>query len=130
MRTFRFDKLVRDKIVEQQQQGGGNPDYKVLEGAEYLEAMKTKILEEAGEMSIDDASELLKELADLQEVIDCMLEAIGSSKEQLAEAQAQKNAKAGSFKKRLFIRTVAVPDDNEWIDYYLKNPERYPEISK
>jgi predicted house-cleaning noncanonical NTP pyrophosphatase (MazG superfamily) len=129
MRTFRFDKLVRDKIVAQQQQGGGKPDYRVLEGREYLEALKTKILEEASELDVADADELVKELADLQEIIDCIVEAIGASKDDVAKAQAKKNAKAGSFKEKLYIENVTVPDDNEWIDYYLKNSDRYPEVS-
>jgi predicted house-cleaning noncanonical NTP pyrophosphatase (MazG superfamily) len=128
MRTFVFNKLVRDKIVRQQQQAGGQPDYKVLADAEYLQALKAKILEEAAEMDTKDKDDLVKELADLQEVLDCMLDAIGSSKEELAKAQAKKNTKAGSFKERHFINAVTVPDDNQWIDYYLKNADRYPEI--
>ena len=130
MRTFGFNKLVRDKIVQQQQQDGGKPDYKVLEGKEYLEALKAKILEEAAEMNTEEASGLVKELADLQEVIDCLVEAIGSTKDEVTKAQTEKNTKAGSFKKRLLVRTVAVPDDNEWIEYYMNNPDRYPEIKK
>jgi predicted house-cleaning noncanonical NTP pyrophosphatase (MazG superfamily) len=128
MRTFRFNKLVRDKIVEQQLQSGGKSDYHVLEDKEYLKALKAKILEEASEMDVEDMPELVKELADLQEVIDCMLEALGSAKDAVAKAQSKKNQKAGSFKKKLYIKTVTIPEDNEWIGYYLKHSDRYPEV--
>ena len=130
MRTFRFNKLVRDKIVARQQEEGGKPDYRVLEDKEYLQALKAKILEEAQEMELSNVEDLVSELADLQEVIDCMLEAIGKTKADVARVQTKKNAKAGSFKQKLFVDTVQVADDSKWIPYYLKNADRYPEVEE
>ncbi len=127
MRTFKLNKLVRDKIVDYHLKFG-EVDYRVLKGREYLESLKTKILEEAQEMDVADAEHLFKELADLQEVIDCILTEIGKTKRDLEVAQAKKNQKSGSFKKKHFINTVTLPSDNEWAQYYAKDPGRFPEI--
>lgn len=129
MRTFRFDKLVRDKIVDHQLANGAKPDYRVLDDKEYLEALKAKLLEEASELDTSDHASLLSELADLQEVIDATLQAIKRSTADLRAQQAKKNAKNGAFKKRLYIKHTAIKDDDPWIEYYLKNPDKYPEIT-
>jgi predicted house-cleaning noncanonical NTP pyrophosphatase (MazG superfamily) len=131
MRTFRFNKLVRDKIVASQKSEGSATDYKVLNKDEYLKELLKKLAEESKE--IDPAAppdELLGELADLQEVIDCILPAVGRTKTDLSESQKKKIAKFGSFKKRLYIKTVTIDENNPWIKHYEANPDRYPEIGK
>lgn len=128
MRKFRFNKLVRDKIVANQEKAGGKADYRVLSDQEYIAALKAKLLEEAAEMDIADKDEMLGELADVQEVIDALLAATGKNKQELAAAQAQKNKKAGAFKSRHFVETVEINDDDPWLEYYLKNSDRYPEV--
>ena len=128
MRKFVFNKLVRDKIVEQQQKGGAKVEHRILDDREYLTALKAKLLEEASEMELEDEDKLVAELADLQEVIDCILETIGKSKKDVALAQAKKNDKAGSFKKRIYISSVTVQDEDPWVEYYQKNSDRYPEV--
>lgn len=127
MRTFRLDKLVRDKIVADHQ-AAGNVDYEVLNDDKYLEALKAKILEEAREFDVKDREKLLKELADLQEVIDCILEQIGKTETDLKTAQAEKRKKKGSFKERHYISAVTMPDDHWLTEYYSDNPKRFPEV--
>jgi len=128
MRKFRFDKLVRDKIPEDQRREGSNVEVRVLNDAEYIEALKQKIAEECQEIEATNREEAVKELADLQEVLDCMAEALGTDKTEIAKIQATKRTKAGSFKERLYIETIEVADDNPWIKHYIDNPDRYPEI--
>lgn len=79
-------------------------------------------------MELGDAAELIREIADLQEVLDCMVAAIGKTSSDVAAIQKKKNAKAGSFKQKLFVDTVETPDDAPWLQYLLNNPDRYPEI--
>lgn len=130
MRRFKFAKLVRDKIVEGIISVGNKPNYRKLRPQEYISELKRKILEEAQELtSIEDKEELLKELADLQEIIDNLLIALNISRKQLKNEQLRKNQKAGSFKKQLFVEDVEAKEENKkWIDYYLANPHKYPEI--
>lgn len=130
MRKFRFDKLVRDKIPDDQRSHGDIIKLRTLNGAEYIEALKQKIIEESQEIDAANREEAIKELADLQEVIDCLAEALNANKAEIADIQAAKRTKAGSFKERLFIETVEVADNNPWIKHYLANSDRYPEVIK
>ncbi len=128
MRAFRFDKLVRDKIPSAMQGEGSIVGTKTLNDADYIAALKVKLLEEAAEISLDNSAEAIKELADLQEVLDCMVLALKSSPADLKAIQKTKTLLHGSFKKRLYIQTVTVQDNCPWIDHYTSNPDRYPEL--
>ena len=73
---------------------------------------------------------MLKELADIQEAIDCLVKAAGSTKKQLREIQKQKRAKTGSFKKRHFLETVTLTNNAKWLDYYLTHPDKFQEVKE
>lgn len=130
MRKFKFSKLVRDKIVDGIISVGNKPDWRKLEKPEYIEELKKKMVEETMEVpGTKNPEELVKELADVQEIIDNLLETLKVSKKRFAEIQKKKNEKAGSFKKRQFIEDVETnDDDSEWVKYYLANSDKYPEI--
>jgi predicted house-cleaning noncanonical NTP pyrophosphatase (MazG superfamily) len=127
MKKFKLDKLVRDKIVQIHYDLGGSADYRVLENdTEYLKSLQQKLIEEASEIKTTDPEKVLAEITDLQEIIDCMIVAIGKSKEDVTKAQTKKRKASGSFKKRLFVNTVTLPDDEYWAHYYEKDPKRFP----
>jgi len=128
MRKFKFHKLVRDKIVEGIIASGNKPQYRTLSEDEFLIELKKKVIEEAVEIPRAGGEDLVKELADLQEVIDSVLNALQVSKDELSAIQKQKNEKAGSFKNKQYIEFVETTD-SEWIKYYTANPDKYPEIS-
>lgn len=130
MRKFKFAKLVRDKIVDQIVSNGNKPNWRVLSDEDYIKELKNKILEEASEISkSEDSEDLVKELADVQEIVDNLLDTLKVSKKQFKEIQNKKNKKAGSFKKRLYIEYVETTDDEgEWTKYNLAHPDKYPEI--
>ncbi len=132
MRKFKFSKLVRDKIVENIISVGNKPNWRKLSNKEYLQELKNKVLEEALEVpKCTNNQELIKELADIQEIIDNMLGTLKVSKLEFKEIQNKKNEKAGSFKKKLYIKDVETGDEEtEWVKYYLANPDKYPEIKK
>lgn len=129
MRKFRFAKLVRDNIVEKIVSDGGNPIWRKLGQDEYIVELKKKLIEETKELGEASEDEVLKELADVQEIIDNLIEAIGTSRNVLTEQQVKKNNQNGSFKNRQYIDVVEVADNAVEIDYYLKNSDRYPEIT-
>lgn len=128
MRTFKLNKLVRDKIVQFHQDVNGHVEYKILNDKEYLQALQQKLMEEASEIKNSSPDDVLKELADLQEVIDCMLDVIGKTGADLKTVQLAKTKKSGSFKKRHYIHTVTLPDNEYWTSYYAQKPDLYPEI--
>lgn len=127
-RTFRFNKLVRDLIPGSMTEEGSDVKVRKLTDAEYIKVLKAKLLEEAAEVELGDGAEAIKELADLQEVIDCLAEALGSDKLVIAEQQAIKRVKAGSFKDGLYIETITIDDDVPWARHYINHPDRYPEV--
>lgn len=128
MRTFKFSKLVRDKIVESIITSGNNPKWRTLSNEDYIQELKKKIIEESSELIGADKEEAVREIADIQEIIDNLIEALGVSKKQLVHVQKEKNKEKGSFKKRQYIDVVEVQDDAKEIEYYLKYPEKYPEV--
>jgi len=71
---------------------------------------------------------LLDELADIQEIIDNLLIALGTTKRRLAQVKNKKNDKRGLFKNRHYIEVVDVSDNAEVIKFYLKHADKYPEV--
>jgi predicted house-cleaning noncanonical NTP pyrophosphatase (MazG superfamily) len=127
-RTFKLNKLVRDKIARSTQEQGGTVDYRTLKNKELTEALLTKLIEEANELKTSDFT--VGELADLQELIDALIEHLGISKTELANNQKKKRNRNGGFKKGHFIDTVTLPADNKWAKYYAADPKRFPEIKE
>ena len=130
MRKFEFKKLVRDKIVEGIISVGNKPNWKTLSYEEFVAELKRKVVEEAVEVPrTDNPEEVVKELADIQEIIDNFLEVLKVSKEKFVDIQKKNNEDRGSFKKRQYVDTVETSDEvTKWVQYYLDNPDKYPEV--
>ena len=128
MRRFKFSKLVRDKIVQSIIDAGNIPHWRTLTKNDYVQELKKKMGEEAKEILSAQGDDLVKELADMEEIIENLLNVLKVSKEQLSEVQKMRNEKDGSFKNRQYVDEVEAKIDSEWVRYYLKNPEKYPEI--
>ena len=126
-RTFRLDKLVRDKIVPYHMKFG-DAKYKTLTGDKLTKALLKKLIEEASELRNSDLS--VGELADLQELVDTLAAHLKVSKQELAKRQAEKRRTNGGFKKGHFIDTVTLPASNKWAKYYAADPKRFREVKK
>jgi len=129
-RTFKLNKLVRDKIVpiHLEMGGKGSVNYKTLSGKKLTNALLQKLIEEAKELKTSDLS--VGELADLQELVEALAAHLGTSHKDLAKRQAKKRQTNGAFKKGYFVDTVTLPADNKWAKYYAADPKRFPEIKK
>lgn len=128
MRKFRLDKLVRDELVSKMQEIGETVQYRVLDDAEILEALRDKLIEEVSEFDPKSPT-ALDELADLKAVMDQAAAELGSGPEELQKLQDKKAARSGGFAARLFVETVTMSDDDPWAAYYAAEPERFPEIT-
>jgi predicted house-cleaning noncanonical NTP pyrophosphatase (MazG superfamily) len=124
MPTFKFSKLVRDKIVDRQIASGAKSSFRRLKPDEHKQELINKIIEEAREILEANPDEVAGEIADVQQAIDDLTELCGLQKSDIAEAQAIKNEKNGAFKKGLYVDYVELKDGDEWMDYYRKH---YPE---
>jgi predicted house-cleaning noncanonical NTP pyrophosphatase (MazG superfamily) len=71
------NKLVRDYIPQIIRQSGHQCDIAILSEAEFSQALREKLLEEAQEVAGASPQDLVSELADLQEVIDAILRCTG-----------------------------------------------------
>lgn len=128
MRKFAFKKLVRDNIVKGVEESGSKAVHRTLSQGEFVEQLKHKLLEEVNELNSAPSGSQSQELADIQEILDHLLEALKLSMEDLRRLQQQKIEQNGSFKNRTYIDYVEAKEDSSWVDYYLAHPDKYPEI--
>lgn len=126
---FEFKKLVRDQIPILLEQKGIKVNSRKLEGEEYLLALKEKLVEEAKEvLESHDKMSLCEELGDIMEVIYSLYEAVGISYEMVDGARIKKNVSKGIFDKKIFIDSVEIEEGSDYLDRYLKRPDKYPEV--
>lgn len=97
------NKLVRDKIPEIIKANGETPVTRILERPEYLEELIKKLQEECDEFREDRS---LEELADIQEVILALADAI-ASREELEKAREAKAKERGAFSHRIYLESTA-----------------------
>lgn len=128
MPTFKFAKLVRDKIADQQIASGAKPTYRQLKSDEHKRALINKLIEEAREVEQSSSEEVVDELADLQQIIDDLRTLYDLTASDVTSAQKRKNEKSGAFAQGLYIESLEIDEANQWTSYYRKHPERYPEI--
>jgi predicted house-cleaning noncanonical NTP pyrophosphatase (MazG superfamily) len=128
MPKFKFNKLVRDKIVEHQLASGAVSVHRTLSPNEHKIELVSKIIEESQEILQASPEEIAMEIADVQQALDDLKERYGLTSKDIAVAQAQKNEKNGAFKKGIFVDYVEVAGDSKWAAYYRDNADRYPEI--
>jgi len=103
MPTINYNKLVRDKIPEIINKSGKTCLWEVFPDDEYINALNTKLLEEAKEyLEIGTA----EELADIIEVIKAIMEYKGLSEETIEDIRLNKLETRGGFKKRIILRSV------------------------
>jgi predicted house-cleaning noncanonical NTP pyrophosphatase (MazG superfamily) len=98
-----YNKLVRDRIPEIIRAEGKEPKTRILDNDKYLEELIKKLGEEYIEFKADNN---LEELADLQEVILALADALNISYQDLAKAVSNKALKRGAFKQRIFLESI------------------------
>ena len=105
-RTY-YNKLIRDLIPATIEADNGKPTLSVLTDEAFLLSLKEKLVEEATEASkAADRHTLLKELADVLEVIDALAAAHDIPLEDIRAFQAKKRTARGGFEKKLFLSYV------------------------
>jgi len=103
-----YNKLVRDKIPEIIKTDGFVPTCRKLSQKEFkLEVLK-KVLEEAREMynAKDSQKELVKECADLEEVLFAVMNAYKISRSELNKIRNKRKKDRGGFTKKIFLEKM------------------------
>lgn len=97
-------KLVRDRIPEIISANGQQHETRIMENDEHLGLLKKKLLEESQEViEATDRNEIIKELADLSEVVRSIAEAEGITMEEVITTMEERAEKRGRFKKGIFL---------------------------
>jgi len=155
MRTFEYNKLVRDKIVPAMEAEGSVVVWRKLDDdEEFAEKLAEKLEEELDELDSKvgkDRDRDLSELADVAEIYEVAFEVLDQdehydllesamdelekgldmweiSAEELLKAKAEKIDRFGSFADRLYVERITIDEANTWMQRYLEAPDKYPEV--
>ena len=99
----KYHKLVRDRIPEIIRQSGSECEFVILSDREYRQALRQKLIEEAGEAAAADEDDLVAELADLSEVMDAVMLSFGISGDRLLAEKIKRREARGSFAKKIML---------------------------
>jgi len=103
MRRFYHKKLIRDKIPQIIDANKGKYEVRVMNDNEFKRGLKKKLVEEAKEIKGAKKGELLKELADILELVKSIAESENISFKLIEKKQKQRRKERGGFKKRFFL---------------------------
>ena len=98
-----YNKLVRDRIPEIIQRDGHQYEVRVASNEEYTQLLMAKLVEEAQEVATASDDEIVKELADLYEVIDALISAKSIDDKAIRLKQQERRLNRGGFKNRLCL---------------------------
>jgi predicted house-cleaning noncanonical NTP pyrophosphatase (MazG superfamily) len=96
-----YNKLIRDRIPEILEDQDVQFAVEEMSQAEYCQALRQKLIEEAREAAAASEHELINELADIWEVIDAIMNAYKISRNQVLACQMQKQIERGMFNRKL-----------------------------
>jgi predicted house-cleaning noncanonical NTP pyrophosphatase (MazG superfamily) len=100
----KYNKLIRDRILEIIAEAGEKPYHRTLLKSEFQKEIKKKVLEEANELlKAKTKDDVVNEIVDMQELIDVLAAELRVKKLDIRRAQSKKNQARGGFKKRLFL---------------------------
>ena len=124
---FKVDKLIRDGLPEMMRRQGLSVFIRRLDEAEFVQRLKDKLVEEAGEAhSAASRDALVEELADLREVVLALLAATGISEAEVEDVRTRKRAERGGFDYRVHNAAVEGEAGADAVAYYLARPTQYP----
>jgi predicted house-cleaning noncanonical NTP pyrophosphatase (MazG superfamily) len=101
-----FDKLVRDRIPEIIRAEGRTCQLEILDDETYLVALMQKLVEEAQELTGAAAEKRKGELADILEVLEAIIAALGYDLAEIREQQRNKRAERGGFEGKIRLLWV------------------------
>lgn len=132
MPTFRYAKLVRDKIRQMHEENGDVVRGKTLSQRELSEALQQKLIEESEELfnaiSIHNTEQIESEIADIYQVLEDLAYILELDESNIHAAKSKKFAKKGGFREGQYIETVTiVHEDDPLIARFRADPAKFLE---
>ncbi|MCX7343047.1 MAG: nucleoside triphosphate pyrophosphohydrolase [Proteobacteria bacterium] len=128
-RRFKVDKLIRDKVPNYLRNRSVQTNERVMGQDEYLERLRNKLFEEAKEViGAKNKEELTEELGDVLEVMLAYAKENNISFEDVDKVRIRKKNEYGGFEGKVYNASVELNSDDDYINYFLSNPDKYPEI--
>jgi len=125
MKRYNFNKLIRSNLPERMKKEGVYLSGRPLTDEEFAKELKNKLVEEAGEVQDTHSREdLLKELADVMEVIETITSLHGITKEEIEKERLLKCQINGYFLAANFVDYIEVPITNRKVIEYLQKRNR------
>jgi len=125
MKEYQFNKLIRSKLQERMSVEGVNVVGRNLNSEEFTQELKNKLVEEAIEVQDTNSRDsLVKELADVMEVIESIISVHNITKEEVEKEQVIKRETNGQFLPANFVDYIEVPVDKQKVIEYLENRNR------
>ncbi len=104
---FKVEKLIRDNIPQRLVSKKIKSYERIMEQEEYIDALKTKLVEEAHEcVEAKDRNELIEELADVLEIMNALTQSYGIEMKQVEEKRLQKQSTHGGFNKKVYCSHI------------------------
>lgn len=128
MPTFHLNKLVRGKLPDIMHDRGQDPEVTKLEGDALINALIAKVAEELAELEPGDPS-LAKELSQVKQAINDLIE-LSTGDQEIERLRLEDLKRRGGFTEGMYISRLHLQPDDEWVAYYRKEPEKYPEEGK
>lgn len=100
---YHYNKLVRDKIVENINNKGAKVEYKVLNEEEYKNELDKKLSEEINEVIEAHSAE---EIGDLLEVVLAVMKEYNISEQDIKTQMEQKRKDKGAFDNKIYLISV------------------------
>ncbi|WPX98600.1 Nucleoside triphosphate pyrophosphohydrolase [Candidatus Megaera polyxenophila] len=125
MKRYNFNKLIRSNLPERMKKEGVYLSGRPLTDEEFAKELKNKLVEEAGEVQDTQSREdLIKELADVMEVIETITSLHSITKEEIEKERLLKCQINGHFLAANFVDYIEVPITNRKVIEYLQKRNR------
>ena len=103
----KYNKLVRDRIPEIIIENGEKPSIRKLKQKEFKTEILKKLVEEVKEVQgAKDRTEMIKELADVQEIMNALYGAYKIERSDVTQLARRRRKERGAFKNKIFLKSV------------------------
>ncbi|MBM3631972.1 MAG: hypothetical protein FJX00_03240 [Alphaproteobacteria bacterium] len=130
-RRFYFNKMIRDHLPQMMRNTGINVVSHEVNGDEYVQRLKNKLVEEADELcAAITPREVSEEIGDVLEVLKALAQYHDLDFSQVVALAEQKTSEKGGFLNPVCIDYIEIPENHPKVDYYIQRPQDYPEYDQ